>query len=230
MGLDGADAVEVLLHLRRQVREALLHDGRLAEDARGEHPAEDGEEGQGGQQQKAQLRRLMEHEGKGDDAREAEHEDEARAETDHLADEGDVVDRPGHQVAGRVFREEARPHQFEVPVEPLAKLEGDLDADLAHVAPAEIEGDVAQHHQAEDRQCGREEARVARRHAVDAGLERERHQRLEDAADIDQRHAAPEPPGVPVDQRQQPPEGGTRGGGFGSGRQGTDPFGVRKTV
>ncbi len=163
--------------------------------------------GSAGEQQQRQRCRLIEHEDEGDDARKAEYEQQPRTHADQLPDQRDVVDRARHQIAGRKLREETRAHQFEMPVEPLAKIEGDLDADLAHIAPPEIEGDIAHGHQPEDCQCREGKPRVASGNAVDAHFEVERHESFEQAPEIDQRHAAPEAKLVLLDERHKPPEG-----------------------
>ena len=212
MCLDGADAVEVLLHLRGQGGKSLLDLRRLREDAPGDDPSEHGKNGKRGQQKQRQRGRLVEHEHEGDEAGESENEKKPRAHADHLADQRDVVDRARHEIAGRVAREKARALQFEVPVEALAQFVGDGNAYLAHMAPPEIEGGVAQHHEAEDRKRGHEKARVARGDPVDARLEEKRHEGFEQPPGIDEGHAAPEASLVAMDERHQPPE--RAGAGF----------------
>ena len=207
MGLNGADTIEILLHLFRQIRKSFLHAHRLIEDPVGSQPANKSDERHQRQQGEGQRHRLGQHEDESDDPGKSEDEQQSRPQADHLADQLNVVDRARHQIAGRIPRKKSRPLLLQMPVELLTQGKSDFDTGLAHIAPAIGKGEIAQDHEAENAECRAGEPGVARRHPVDPDLQQKRHEGFEQTPAIDQAHAAPEQERMLMHQGHEPPKG-----------------------
>ena len=155
--LDDADAGDVLLGLRGQLGDPLLHLlQRWAGDAVVARGGED-DEWRRRQRDQRQQRVDHDHHRAGEDDRQQALGDEDQAVAEEEADRLQVDRRPRHQLSGLLGVEEAQLQSLKVRVEELAQVEFDREGDLAGDQPSHHGQPHPQHARPDDRQREREQ-------------------------------------------------------------------------
>ncbi len=156
-GLDDADPGDVLLGLRGQLGDPLLHLllGRAGDAVVARGGVDD--EGGGGEGDQRQPGVDREHHGAGEDDRQQVLGDEDQAVAEEEADRAEVDRRPRHQLPGLLAVEEAELEPLQVRVEKLPQVEFDRQRDLAGDQAPDHGQPQAQDRGAEDRQRQRQQ-------------------------------------------------------------------------